>query len=53
MFLVFGCVYFLVNTEVFACLPSPFMYKITLFFFYLLNFTGLYLDNVLPASLER
>ena len=37
MFIVFGWIYFLVNTQMFACLPIPFRYKITNFFFFIFS----------------
>lgn len=37
MFIVFGWIYFLVNTQVFAYLPIPFRYKITNFFFFIFS----------------
>lgn len=39
MFIVFGWIYFLVNTQVFAYLPIPFRYKITNFFFFFFIFS--------------
>ena len=37
MFIVFGWIYFLVNTQMFAFLPIPFRYKITNFFFFIFS----------------
>ena len=39
MFIVFGWIYFLVNTQVFPYLPIPFRYKITNLFIYFFIFS--------------